>query len=464
MSGRLQYWGTALALMVLAVAIYFTGPMRAGKVLHADEAVQWSLARDLNEGVPYSLNEDRFHGPTLALATLVAARVTGVGFNEMSPEFLGGISRVFFFLLALASLAVPDLSAGRRWLGAAVCFLTGACTPYSFYYVQEILLVTGLVWSVVLWMRWSARSSEHPRRLLPWLSGAAFGFAGACKVTAVAYLLLFLGAVWVLRRDSFRRGGLVGFVLGALLAWGFFQSVALTDGAGLVTWVKQLRRAFGVAAGTSADTLTTADYGAWYWATIWLGGFGLLRWFRRAEWGRWGQAAVDLPLFFAALLFLFHLALPYKTPWLLLGATALPLVLAGPSLFRADWLGWLALTVLLPLAAWQSTVFQHTPTEARVPRLAADLEAMAQAYGASRFTVAVEGGHYWPLPYYLRHLRVGYGPFEGSERAPVRLIAVTDGAEPAVAGYVTRRFSLRAGEDYWLLIAKGYEGHLMLFR
>lgn len=37
--------------------------------LHADEAVQWSLAKDSTAGVAYSDNKDKFHGPALALVT-----------------------------------------------------------------------------------------------------------------------------------------------------------------------------------------------------------------------------------------------------------------------------------------------------------------------------------------------------------------------------------------------------------
>jgi hypothetical protein len=60
--------------------------------LHADEAVQWSLAKEISEGVPYSSNNDRFHGPTLAASLMAASKVTGTAFTEMSESYLRNVT------------------------------------------------------------------------------------------------------------------------------------------------------------------------------------------------------------------------------------------------------------------------------------------------------------------------------------------------------------------------------------
>ncbi|MFM8904850.1 MAG: hypothetical protein ACKOIB_06345 [Verrucomicrobiota bacterium] len=59
------------------------------------------------------------------------------------------------------------------------------------------------------------------------------------------------------------------------------------------------------------------------------------------------------------------------------------------------------------------------------------------------------------LPYYLRAFQVGYGDFEGAERAPVRLLQAQDGSRPAVPGRRTYSLSMRAGEQFWLLLQDG---------
>ena len=57
-------------------------------MLHADEAVQWSLAKDAAGGAPYSLNEDKFHGPALAVVTQAVFALRGLGCDEASAQDL----------------------------------------------------------------------------------------------------------------------------------------------------------------------------------------------------------------------------------------------------------------------------------------------------------------------------------------------------------------------------------------
>jgi len=87
------------------------------------------------------------------------------------------------------------------------------------------------------------------------------------------------------------------------------------------------------------------------------------------------------------------------------------------------------------------------------------LERLGRQYKGGRFYVAVaDGGHYWPLPYYLRKYPVGYGDFPQAAQAPLRLIPATDASEPVVPGYAVSSLTLREGGDrYWVLVAKGYE-------
>jgi len=74
-SGTVSRFGLAIVVTIALFwsAITFMPPER----LHADEAVQWSLAKELSEGTPYSTHQDKFHGPTLATALLISAKLTG---------------------------------------------------------------------------------------------------------------------------------------------------------------------------------------------------------------------------------------------------------------------------------------------------------------------------------------------------------------------------------------------------
>jgi len=425
--------------------------------LHADEAVQWSRAMEMSEGIAYSNNEDRFHGPTLATSLLVTSKLTGTAFTDMSETYLRGVAGFYLLLLSSAALALPGVSLVSRVTAAAFCFLIGGGAPFGFYFVQEVLLVAGLAWGAVLWLRADVSDRKSLWRLL---SGVAFGFALACKVTAAAYLVFFFVALVVVRKRWADRH-LPGFFLGLIFSWAFFQSVAFTDRQGLVTWWAQLARSFGVASGRSEDTLTAVSYWPWIWAALWLTEFSLQR-FLRERFVRFRSSPLDFILVFVGLIFSFHLALPYKTPWLLYGVMALPLVLLVPLLLGEGWKrDSLLLFGLLVSALYAAGDFStHSETAAApIREFEQRLERLGRQYKGGRFYVAVaDGGHYWPLPYYLRKYPVGYGDFPQAAQAPLRLIPATDASEPVVPGYAVSSLTLREGGDrYWVLVAKGYE-------
>lgn len=426
------------------------------RALHADEAVQWSLAKEMSEGVAYSTNEDRFHGPTLASSLLVASKLTGVSFLEMSETYLRNVAGCYLLLLSLSALALPGISLRSRLTASAFCFLVGGGAPFGFYYVQEVLLVAGLAWGCVLWLR-----SEVSERKTLWrcLAGAAFGFALACKVTAAAYLCCFLFAL-IVARKAWADRFLAAFAAGLVCSWMFFQSVAFTDLHGLATWWKQLLRSFGVASGRSEDTLMATSYWPWIWAALWLAEFSLQR-FLRERHVSFRSSPADFILIFVGAIFCFHLLLPYKTPWLLYGVMALPLVLLVPVQlgegWRRDGLLLFGLFVSAVYAAGDFATHSETAS-ASLRAFERQVARLSQGHKDGRFYVAVEGGHYWPLPYYLRAYQVGYGEFPQAAKAPLRLIPATDASVPAVPGYAVSSLTLREGGDrYWVLVAKGSE-------
>jgi hypothetical protein len=452
-SGTVSRFGLAI---VIALGLWVSGSMANiwhWGYLHADEAVQWSLAKELSEGTPYSTHQDKFHGPTLATALLISAKVTGTAPMDMSEDYLRSIVSIFLGLMAAAALILPGVGKGPRYVTAAFIVLTGGCTPFSYYFVQEMLLVTGFVWGVALWMR--AEGSPPTSRW--WLlSGAAFGFALACKVTAAAYLVFFLLALLLLRRFVPDRRWL-RFGFGLVASWALFQSVGFTDLPGLKTWWLQLARSLGVASGRSEDTLFAESLAPWGWAAAWLAVFALARsGLSRAGWRSRHEA--DLPCLVALLVFLFHFALPYKTPWLLLLVFSLPLTLALPHLLdgRVTRVALLAVGMAAVAMLARPSLAEHTRTS-DLGLFNAGVGRLAKACG-DEFYVAVEGGHYWPLPYYLRQYKVGFSDFPQAAKAPLRLILATDASEPFVPGYAVSSVTLREGGDrYWVLVAKGYE-------
>jgi hypothetical protein len=461
-SGKVSRFGLVL---VIALGVWVSGSIANiwhWGYLHADEAVQWSLAKELSEGTPYSTHQDKFHGPTLATALLISAKVTGTAPMDMHEDYLRSVVSVFLGLMAAAALILPGVGKGPRYVTAAFILLTGGCTPFRYYFVQEMLLVCGFVWGVALWMR--AEGSAPTSRW--WLlSGAAFGFALACKVTAAAYLGFFLLALVLLRQFVPDRRWL-RFGFGLVASWACFQSVGFTDLPGLKTWWVQLARSLGVACGQSEDTLYAESLAPWAWAGAWLAIFALGRSsFSLARWRSRHEA--DLPCLVALLVFLFHLALPYKTPWLLLLVFSLPLALVLPYLLvgGAGRIAALTLGLIVAGGRAQGPLSSHSRTS-ELGSFNQSVEVMSKAYGP-KFYVAVEGGHYWPLPYYLRRHPVGYGDFPQAAKAPLRLIPANDDSRPFVPGYVALGpLFLRSDQSdrYWVLVAKGYESGFATYK
>lgn len=422
--------------------------------LHADEAVQWSLAKDSAAGVPYSDNQDKFHGPALAVGTKAVFALRALKFDDAREVDLGLIPFLFYLLVCATPLFLREVSWPTRFLASVLLLVGSAGCYFGHYFIQEPLLVAGFIWGVLLWLQ--SAGGERPA----WwalFSGAAFGLSLACKVTALAYLGIFLLTLLIFAREtlSWRRVGWA--TLGAIVIWVSLQTVLFTDWEGMIAWGHQLWRSFAVASGNE-DTLVLTNPGYWWTVGLWLAALVGIRLVRGGQ-----RSAEDVPLALAVGCFLFHLALPYKTPWLLFLPVCLSLTMVWPVLAEgrvSTWAaGFLGATVFV--LSSHHVLEEHTPTVSHIRQLPRDLASYRSdwqlAHPGKPFYVAVQGGHYWPLPYYLRGLQVGYGEFAGSDQAPVRFLLQTDLSPPVVPGYETYTLKLRESELYWVLLDSSVE-------
>lgn len=461
----LRTWTGLFALVCAGLMIATFIFMTIERPLHADEAVQWSLMREAHEGHPYSANQDRFHGPALAVLTQVIVFFTHADVLDLGPVYLRAIP--FCFALSLVALPwfLPGVGRRAAMISSVALLLASGFGRYAGYYVQEALLASAFTWGAVWWMRGVA---EERRDFLA-ASGAAFGFALACKVTALAYFCCFALAVLTCHHRELRRRHFTVFAPSLVGSWVLLQTSLLSDWEGLGAWGRQLVRSFRVATGHDEGTLLIDSPWPWLAALLLWTAFAIVRWGAGFPGRKLGTQRGDVVFVCASLILALHLHLPYKTPWLLLTPTVLLVALVLPLGFEgADFRRfgvWVYAMLLVGYGLDRPfTNPGHTATAPEVVRFAEEVDRMEQAYGAGRFYIAIEGGHYWPLPYYLRKQKVGYGPFDGSERAPLRLLPATDASRPAVPGYQAFRLPVRKGEFYWVLVAKGYENHFTALR
>jgi hypothetical protein len=455
MSARRDWLSTALVVVVavlcLGVAAWLGHGQTFSRPLHADEAGQWSL---MVEAKPHSETQDAFHGPALGALARAALAVFGVDPATASEGALRTVPLVFGFTLLFSSFVRSHRS--------SVLLGLLAIAPCARF-IQEPILATSLVWAALFWLREDEVEPQHLWRLRC-VTGAAAGLALACKVTAALYLgVVAVSYLW-LRRGERSRGGLVIFSVSTVFFWACWQSTFFTDLPALATWWVQFRRAFGLAAGVTQEPLTLVSVWPWVLSTLLLVAAGYGRWRCRAEMPL-GRHRLDPLLLASAIVLLVHLLLPYKTPWLLMTVDMLVLIVLLPELIFDDlcrdfdegtWRvvrGLLLLVVSIGVCRWVADVrYAYLETSAAVPPVARAIRAAATS--DSSFVIQVKGTNYWPLPYYLKGLSVGYGDYSGAENASVRLLEASGPDAPRVEGYKITPIELRANEVWWLLVRK----------
>ncbi len=455
MSVRRDWLSTVLVVIVvvlcLGVAAWLGYGQTFSRPLHADEAGQWSL---MVEAKPHSETQDRFHGPALGLLARAGLALFGVDPATASEGALRTVPLVFGFTLLFSSFVRSHRS--------SVLLGLLAIAPCARF-IQEPILATSLVWAALFWLREDEVEARHLWRLR-FVAGAAAGLALACKVTAALYLGVVAASYLWLRRGERSRGGLVIFSVSTVFFWACWQSTFFTDLPALATWWVQLGRALGVAAGVTQEPLTLVSAWPWVLSTLLLAVAGYGRWRRRAE-KPLGQHRLDSLLLASAIVLLVHLLLPYKTPWLLMTVDMLVLIVFLPELIFDDlcrdfdegtWRvvrGLLLVVVSIGVFRWVSDVrYAYLETSATVPPVARAIRAAATS--DSSFVIQVDGTNYWPLPYYLKGLSVGYGDYSGAENASVRLLEASGPDAPRIEGYKVTPIELRANEVWWLLVRK----------
>ncbi len=453
-------WSTKGCVLILAatlISMTLRVPRLAQRPLHGDEAVHADKFGTLLEEGVYEYDPFEYHGPTLNYFTLVPAWLTSVDVLAEATELTIRIVPVFFGVMLVVLLLLLRDAMGPK--PAAVAAVLTAISPamvfYSRYYIQEMLLVSFTFAAIVSGYRY-ARS-----RRLAWAiaTGVFLGLMDATKETCIisyAAMLLALVFVLLLRR---RRAGNIADVLesvksrdialglaAALIVAGLFFSSFLTHPSGVVDSIRTYTTYFDRAQHSGIH-----DH-PWYYY------LHLLTYFQIGEGPFWTEGLiVVLALvgffaalrgrdfeqgqlsffrfiaFYTALMTLIYSAIPYKTPWCLLGFLHGMILLAGLGavrLVRAAPHAVPRLIIMLLLfeagvhLGWQAWlnnyryyadsrnpyVYAH-PTEEvfRVPELLSEYAAVHEDGYSIPISVICADKDYWPLPWYLRRFdRVGY--------------------------------------------------------
>lgn len=227
--------------------------------MHADEAVQAAITRDLWLSGHYRYDPHEFHGPTLNYLSVPALRLAGRStFAETTaadfrrtPAFFGAAAILFLLLLREGLGRVAALAAG------GLLAISPAMVFYARSYIHETLLAFFTLAAIACgWRCWriihsgevaqgraSAAAQPQQARAAVWGWAAAFGAAvgmmQATKETAVlsfaaAFLALGCTAVFF-RRGTAQQGA-------NRLRWAAAMVAAATAAATAAVWFSSFGR------------------------------------------------------------------------------------------------------------------------------------------------------------------------------------------------------------------------------
>mgnify|MGYP001606283500 CR=1 FL=1 len=491
-----------LAATILALALRL--PRLQQRPMHGDEAVHAiKFGKLLEQGV-YTYDRDEYHGPTLNYLTLIPAWLSGAKSLVQVTEFTLRIVPVFFgaCLIVLLLLAARPLGTGATVYAAVLTAISPAMVFYSRYYIQEMLLVCFTFGAIVSGYRYTQKGT------VAWalLTGAFLGLMHASKETCViafGSMALALLLTLLMRRQegtlrtavkAIRPSHLAGGLAAALVVSALFHSSFLTNPAGILdsvrTYTTYLNRAGGNA----------LHIHPWYYY------LEMLLYFRYGQGPIWTEALIVLLAvlgfiaamtnkgvsstegqllrfiaFYTIIMTIVYSAVPYKTPWCLLGFLHGMILLAGVGavvlLRRApNVLPRLIVLCLLFEASvhliWQvylsnyrydadsrnPYVYAHPTPEVFTVVQKIQEYAGAQEDGRNLpIEVICPGDDYWPLPWYLRSFKqVSWRNQVADDANSAPLIIASPDVEGALTTKLYTLIPLEKRQMYLFLFDKPY--------
>jgi len=344
-------------LAIAAGALLFWSRGLKERPMHQDEAIGADKFHELWATHKYTYDPFEYHGPTLNYFTLPVVWVSGAKNYVETTEATYRIVTVLFGvgLILLLRLTWDGLGWAESLCAGALMAISPAMSFYSRYYIHEMLLVFFIY--LAIGSGW--RYSQSGRKRWAYLCGIGLGLAYATKETWVLSLVAMglgvgLALLWTKMVDArvpeirplLRWKVLVGAVVVGLVVAAILFSGLFTNRRGPVdairTYSTYLHRSGGEGAAGMHDK--AFDYYLrllLYWRygrgpihsealIVFLAIVGLAR----SLWPNMGVAlgrAVFLRFlaFYTVALMLIYSAIPYKTPWCLLGFLQGLILLAG---------------------------------------------------------------------------------------------------------------------------------------
>jgi len=340
-------------LIILAVAVLaFIAriPRLSQRPMHTDEAVHAQKFGSLLEQNDYRYDPTEYHGPTLNYFTLIGAKLAGIEkYTDLTETLLRIVPVFFSVVLILMLLLLTDALPPRALILAAVfTAVSPAFTYYSRYYIQEMLLVCFTFGVIVCAYRYTKKQNV----LWALMTGVFLGLAHATKETfIIALASMFLAFLLLDFRKNLTSGKLLKAVkplhifiaiAAALIVSAMFYSSFLTNPAGIIDSFKTYATYFTRASQSELHIHPWYFYIKMllYWRVIFgplwteaviviLACLGLAIALARKGLTNANASLLRFIAFYTLIMTVIYSAIPYKTPWSMLGLLYGMILLAG---------------------------------------------------------------------------------------------------------------------------------------
>jgi uncharacterized protein (TIGR03663 family) len=428
-------------ICVIVTGVFLRFDDLASRPVHADEATGARITAQRMEPAGRRFDPKHYHGPLLADLVIPICKLRGEnGWQEFTKSTLRTLPAIAGSLLLLVPLLWRGRFGDAPMLLAAACMATSPLLVYySRMFIHESLLVLfGMLALIVL--------AGRPR---PWIAGILIGLMFATKESFAISIIAWTGAALLLALEY--RTAIMD--VGAAALWQRYwkpsvivivtaiitSCVFYTDGFRHPQGAIDAVRTFFVYETVEGHDKSAKYYfqllalpqksaGLWWFGTplVVLACLAYATTIRRDEETLTRRAIIRFAAYAAAGHFAIYSIIAYKTPWLACLPWAHVCLLAGFALAdfhkhtpRAK----AALAVLTVfciftqlrqasfasgrLASDERNPFAYVPTRRDVESLESWLKQLNSA--GSLEPVAVVGGDYWPLPWYLRGFsEIGY--------------------------------------------------------
>jgi len=470
-----------IIILVTIAAAAIRLPLLNLRPMHTDEAVHGIKFGQLLEKGEYKYDAIDYHGPTLNYLTLIPAWLSGAeNITEVSESTLRIVPVFFGIMLVSLLLLITDGIGLKATIFAAILMaFSPAMVYYSRYYIQEMLLVFFTFSAIAC----SYRYTQSQNKKIHWaiLTGLSVGLMHATKETCIiafGALLLALLITAIFQRskpNGIKPLHVIVMLITAFAVSALFYSSFFKNPAGILDSYQTYATYFSRA---GENLIHNKPWHYYFDILTWVEGFEKITWnedlivvagafgFIIAMTKKYRASFfVRFLAIYTLIMTVIYCAIPYKTPWSMLGFFHSMILLAAIAI--EDLLNisksrrgrnilyffLIILGLILPLGqsiflnfkyhtdTANPYVYAHTTNDIfKITNQIEDISLIHPKGKDMYIQVICPEDDYWPLPWYLRSFKnVGWWNTIDANTPAAKIIIASPEIEKALIKNIYER-------------------------